>query len=768
MELRARPQWVMWRYEWSASGWTKVPYRDRDRKASSTDARTWHAFDAALFLYQRHNFDGIGYMFSPDDPYCGVDVDKCREPRTGALSTAAATILAELATYSEVSPSDTGVKAIGRATLTGHTRHVYTPPTSEQFGKIELYDRARFFTMTGRHEPSTPATIADMQEAIDALYARLFPVIAAAPASARRAPGEVPADDQIVIEKAMSAADGPLFARLWAGDTSGHRDDDSSADLALCNLLAFWCGPDRTRIDRLFRASGLFRAKWDERRGADTYGGMTIAKALDGRTAYYDWDRKPLIARIGKGSRQENTEDDASTIDPNDYPHTDTGNSRLFAVLQADELRHDHRRGEWLRWRGHWWGRDDDGHARRLTATIAERRAAAAATITDERDRKSAIKWAFQSQAKARRDALLAQSADEHPLTTSGADWDANPFLLGVANGILDLRTGALRPGQPDDRITMHSAVAYDATAPAPRWSRFLTEVFRGDDDLIAWLRRVAGYSLTGSIAEHVAFFCYGSGSNGKSTLLNVLGALMGDYAATTSFTTLERAERNDGSTVELAALAGKRLVTASETTEGKHINEARLKSLTSGDPITARFLYQNPFTFRPVLKLWLAVNHKPEVGDDSVGFWRRVRLIPFLARFEGQAADKGLEDALRAELPGIMSWAVQGCLDWQREGLGLPAAVADATSAYREESDPIAAFLAECCATGDHLIVRANALYKAYDTWAADQGQREKERLTTAKFGRRVGERFEKGRDGNGNFYRGLTVSQAWLDRDR
>jgi putative DNA primase/helicase len=438
------------------------------------------------------------------------------------------------------------------------------------------------------------------------------------------------------------------------------------------------------------------------------------------------------------------------------FPRTDAGNGELFAHLYGDRVRFDHRRKRWLVWAGHSWLDDNDAEVRRLAKTAVRHRYLHATTIEDLNERAAESRFAVASENRQRMDALLAQAQAEPPISDAGDFWDRDPWFLGVANGVVDLRTGALRDGFREDRITLHSPVRFEAEAGCARWLQFLNEVFGGDQELIDFIWRAVGYSLTGDTSEQCVFTCHGSGANGKSVFLNSLRAVAGSYAYNAPFSTFELDTRTSIPN-DLAALAGRRLVTASETNEGVRLNEGRLKAVTGCDPVTARFLHGEFFTFRPVAKLWLAVNHRPHVTDDSYGFWRRVRLIPFLQQFKGQAEDKNLAAHLVEDLPGILAWAVRGAVAWYERGLEPPTAVLNATESYRTESDPLAQFLQEQCVLEDGCVTAASAAYKAYGAWAAEQGMSERERLTSTAFGRRMASRFEKRHARSGNVYVGV-----------
>jgi P4 family phage/plasmid primase-like protien len=421
------------------------------------------------------------------------------------------------------------------------------------------------------------------------------------------------------------------------------------------------------------------------------------------------------------------------------FPLTETGDAEHFAYLNRDRVRYDHLRGRWLLFDGVRWAPQSSGEVDRLARDSVRARQMAAMKVRDDEPRKAMLNWAVKGEDRKRRTNLLALAQTEEMVTDPGDAWDLDPWLLGVPNGVVDLRTGELRPGRPEDRITMQAGAPFDPDARCPLWDRTLRDVFDGDEEMVAYVDRFLGYSLTGDCREEVLALCWGDGANGKGTLMNTVGRLLGDYADDLPFSALELSNRNSIPN-DIAKLVGKRFVTSSETSESRRLNAARVKALTGRDPMTARFLHREFFTFEPVAKFWLATNEKPVVRDTSTGFWRRINLIPFLRSF-ADAPDLRLKDKLREEGPGILARLVRGCLAWQKEGLRPPAAVVAATTEYRGESHPLARFLDECCVLAPEVRAGSGELFAAYRRWCGDA--REEHQLGRNTFGAALRERF-------------------------
>jgi putative DNA primase/helicase len=318
-------------------------------------------------------------------------------------------------------------------------------------------------------------------------------------------------------------------------------------------------------------------------------------------------------------------------------------------------------------------------------------------------------------------EALLELASTEPELALAPDDLDRDPWLFSCANGTLDLRSGELRESRPEDLITRGTDVAYDAEALCPRWLQFLAEVFDGDGELVDFKQRLIGYSLTGDTREQIVAVLQGAGNNGKDTLIKPLLRVLGDHGETSPMDTFtrvkERSVRND-----LARLHRARLVVASESTEGRRLDEATVKLVSGGGRVAARFLYGEFFEFTPQFKVWLITNHRPRVEGDDDAIWRRLRLIPFNVSFLGRE-DKELDAKLEKELPGIFAWAVRGCLEWQAHGLGLPTAVEEATREYRADEDVLGKFINERCVLEGE--VEPAPLRTAYEAFCTEIGEK-------------------------------------------
>lgn len=377
-----------------------------------------------------------------------------------------------------------------------------------------------------------------------------------------------------------------------------------------------------------------------------------------------------------------------------------------FAELYRNSLRYCHDTGAWFEWTGSVWRPNRTGMAYQWARELARKM-----SISEpDKVRYVVNKTSFASGVErfARSDPAFAVTAEV---------WDRDPFLLGTPNGTVDLHTGQLWPSDPMDGITKATAVAPTEMADCPLWLQFLDDATGGDADLIRFLRQWCGYCLTGAIREHALVFIHGPGGNGKSVFLNVLTAIMNAYAGTAAMDTFT-ASKNDKHPTDLAMLRGARLVTASETEEGRAWAEARIKQITGGDPITARFMRQDFFTFTPQFKLTIVGNHQPVLKNVDEAARRRFNIVPFTRK--PARPDPQLEGKLKAEYPAILRWMIQGCLDWQEHGLVRPASVMAATEDYFVEQDLFGQWLEEECEVDVENMSRWEPTTELFASWAA------------------------------------------------
>jgi putative DNA primase/helicase len=381
-----------------------------------------------------------------------------------------------------------------------------------------------------------------------------------------------------------------------------------------------------------------------------------------------------------------------------------------------------------MTWDGATWRYDEAETVQRMFSDLARTCLREAADIENEGHRKAAVAHAMRLQSRNAAENALALARSFPGISAKVSDMDADPFLLGVANGVVDLRTGAFRPGQREDLITRRSPVAFDPSATCPRWKRFMVEIMLGDAELIDYLQRAIGYSFTGAMWEQVFFFLFGGGSNGKSVFLETIQSVAGEYRskASSSLLTTGAHDHAKDPRNELAELPGVRFLTSPEV-EGKcRLNEGVVKDITGGDTLRGEAKYKGGFNFRPTCKLWMFGNHKPAIDGTDRGIWRRVRLIPFAASFEGKAKDETLTETLRDELPGILNWVIAGAMTWSERGLrDVPAKVSHAVADYKESEDVLGLFLRACLRERSASSVKKRAVYERFQSWSSENGHR-------------------------------------------
>lgn len=742
-ELKRCPQWVCWQSEpdpKSHSGIKKIPINAHTGgQAMSNNPDTWCDFKTAVRASR--NYSGIGFMFSGSG-YFGVDLDDCFPEIEGYLrgeKNFVSDFADGLGSYTELSQSCHGLHIICRGSL---------PEGARRKGKFEMYDKGRYFIMTGNPlDPDNVKPVADCTESIKFLHEKYL--------SSKPAPRPVSATAQFsvnpvnmavseILEKAFASKSGEKFRKLYSGDFSDY-PSQSEADMAFCNMLAFWCGRDISKMDDIFRQSGLMRDKWDRKQSGSTYGKIMLKKAvLKCQEVYNPQKNDNYFLSVGGTSMKMHTLDD-------------TGNAQRMYDLCGDVMRYCYTDRRWLSYQDGKWLYDAKGGVFVWADRVLESMKKELKLWAEHEggamfeDYKKHMKKTRSNNSKK---AMVKEM--EHLVAVSPNELDADRLLVNVKNGVLNLRDFTVTEHKPDFLMTRMLGTSMPESPKRPeKWLNFLHQIFSCDKELIRYIQKALGYSLSGDTSEQCAFFLYGTGRNGKSTFLEVVRKIMGDYATNIQPESIMVKSSTNNANSDIARLKGARFVTSAEPNEGMRLNEGLLKQLTGDDMITARKLYGDEFEFRPEFKLWMATNHKPTIRGTDLGIWRRIHIIPFCVTIPEEVVDKNLPFKLMQELPDILAWIVEGYKLWKTEGLRKLKVIADAVEEYRNEMDVISAFLAS-----DYVVqggeVKAQALYAVYCQWCSESNEY---KMSSTKFGREIAKRYSKKRSNGNTLYLGISL---------
>lgn len=733
-ELKKLKQWVCWHQD----KLPRNPYTGGN--AQSNNKETWSDFDTAIKALDKYHFDGIGFMFA--NGYFGVDLDKCLD-NTDFIDEFVET----LQSYTEISRSGNGIHIICKGTL---------PDGARRRGNVEMYSSGRYFIMTGKLYNPNYTEIKDCTESIKLLHNKYL--YTEKPQVAPRVIQKLDMDDNEIVDKARNCRTGSLFQLLYSGNWQGVYNSQSEADLALCNHLAFWTQKDAAQMDRIFRTSGLYRDKWDSKRGAYTYGETTIQKAITNCVEVYEPKYESDDTSLAVGVFRSG--DSKLDFPKNVYDMTDTGNAQRLRNKYVGNIKYSYIQKEWYYWTGKVWQVDNSGEIKKLADVIIDDMKKEAfradGDIQDE-----LLKWCNRTASSKGKTNMITETQHLEGIPVQPDEFDAYTDYINCQNGIVNLRTGELLPHDSNFMMTRICYTDYDTTCGEPKlWLKFLNDVCNGDKELINYLQKCVGYSLSGSIREQCAFFIYGIGNNGKSTFLDTISDLMGTYASNVQPETIMVKKNDGGANSDIARLKSSRFVTSVEPNEGVRLNEGLVKQLTGGDKVTCRFLYGKEFEYVPEFKIWIGTNHKPTIRGTDVGIWRRIKLIPFEVNIPKDKVDKTLKYKLRKELPQIFNWAVQGCIKWQQEGLELPKCVQEATKEYKAEMDILTNFMEQCVEI-DYKSpepIMAPQLFNLYTVWAQKNNEYQ---MTSRKFYTEIAKKVpEKTRIHEGVCYKGIKLN--------
>ena len=780
--LRERSQWVCWQYLVRGAKQTKCPMQSSGAgRASSTDPSTWSSFEEAIDACRASDrFAGVGFVFTPDDPFTGVDLDDCID-ENGGLVASAQEIVDSLNSYTEISPSGRGVKVF----IVGAKAAGVGCRTSKVVGfkQIEMYSSKRFFTITGRHVASTPLLVEDCQSQLDVLCSRFW-------RQQKRLsspnPALVPAgfegDDNGLIEQAFAARSGDRFRRLWSGDTSGHADDDSAADLALCNMLAFWTGRDAERMDRLFRRSGLYREKWDQRRGDRTYGQMTIHKAIDDCSEVYSPHRRrdeqsdePLTSDAINEAPEEEPEFVAPGQRDPDSDRLVLSPRRSLPTAEA-YIREFHQHvegrtlysyaGLLLEWRENRYRQvENEAIKHRLQPWLHK----ALRYIVSKRTGLLEL-VDFESNPATVKQALdTIQSFSHLPATTIVPSWLGDrrdrPTVLEILpckTANVHIPTGGIIAATPTLFTINALDFDYDPNAESPeRWIRFLKQLWEDDLESIGLLQEWFGYCLTADTTQQKMLLLVGPRRSGKGTIGRVLTHLVGAgnvVGPTTS---------SLAGAFGLQPLIDKSLAIVSDARfKGESVGAVveRLLCVSGEDTLTIDRKFLGSVSLKLPTRFMFLTNELPRLNDVSTALAGRFLVLRLSRSFYGQE-DIALTRQLLAELPGVLLWAIEGWKRLNERGCFLqPASSQEAICDLEDLASPVSAFLRQRCVVSAGRRAMIDDLYQAWQMWCEQDGRT----LVTSKqtFGRDLTAAAPgiKRRRGTGmtSFYEGIGLEGA------
>lgn len=805
-EIKSMKRWVCF------NKIDKIPRNPMNGGYASVDkSYTWTTFNVALLGCVKYNFDGLGFMLG--EGLVGIDLDNHIDEKTGKsplsdeeFKKLINEFVSNIDSYAELSQSGQGVHIICKAHL---------PEGNKKSPTVEMYDTNRYFAMSGNVVNDMPIECREAE-----LYKLWEKYLGKSEFTRKETDytkslnngamhfGEMYQEvtdnllslsDNEIIEKIQSSKNGVEFIRLYNGDMSEYSDDHSAADMALCQILAFWCARNKSQMDRIFRTSALMRPKWDARRGKDTYGNITLDNAINSASDVFTPSNKKSnifsqVAQANKIIINNNESAVLMNLDENGdpifnskkifkhYSLTDTGNAERFYDYFGNLFRWNKKNKNFMFWTGKTWINDDGNLIAKKYADIIVKILKEEVDDYDEQI-KEAVKNGQDEEAKdlktfqeaarknmtrvansAGKEAMLKELQHLHGLPCTNTDFDMNPELLNTDSGVVDLRTGEIKPF--DAKLMLSKNTNCKVSFEEPKtWLKFLNDIFqRGKQEetqeIIDCIQMCLGYSLSGLTTEQCMFMLYGDGSNGKSTYVETIQKLMGDYAATTPSKTLMSSKfEGSGKQFSLAKLNGARYVSTGETGQGGKLEEETVKIMTGSDKISAAFKGKDEFDFYPQFKVWMSTNHKPNIRGTDKGIWRRIFLFPFERSFSEKEKDKDMPFKLAKEIPSILGWCIRGYIKYIECGKNIakPKCLEEALSEYKSEMDVITRFINYQCQNFPNYQTSANDLYQNYKRWALDDNEYVMPQSDFSKS--MISKGYEKKRKSEGFVYIGIKL---------
>lgn len=752
-ELKQLDNWCVWKFENRNGKRTKIPFNAATGEfAKSNDKSTWSSYETAV---NAEGVDGIGFFFEP--PYLGVDIDDIdddlhRFKQGDKLDNIVSEFNEAFKSYTEVSPSGNGLHIIVKGKIPGSRRRK---------GNIEMYDSGRFFTMTGKNIGKYKDVTEVSEQVFKTIYNKYLPDNTIKYPTTNNYQENIHNLSEIdVINEIYKSKQAKLFDDLMKGNYEPYYTSHSEADMALANILAFWCAKDYSQMDSIFRQSNLYRDKWDEKRKNSTYGEQTLFKAINEVNNIYtpkqEKEENPLryaLSHIFDAEKKDK-----------EYPirsYDDTGNADRFIDRYGHLYKHSYITNKFYIYDGQKWKVDDRGAIRKLIDEMIENikneKVLHSEDVTEEEAREAFQKYYKKTRGTQSKKNIMNELM--HRKTVTPDEFDKDDMLLNVANGYIDLTSRELYKHDINRMFSQIANTDYSEKMQPSVWLDFLNDIFAGDKAIIRYIQKALGYSLTGSTREQVMFILFGKGRNGKSIFVETIAEILGDYSNNMQAKSL-MVKKNDNVNTDIARLSKARFVTSSEPNEGFRFDEGLIKQITGGDKVTARFLYAEEFEYTPKFKIWVSTNHKPIIRGTDDGIWRRLVLIPFDVQIPEEKVDKDLKYKLLREAPAILNWMAEGAYMWMREGLELPEKLKDAGQTYRTEMDVVEQFIQEKCKRAEGVKETGKALYEEYKKWADENNEY---KMDKNKFGKKLKEKFRSKRMTNGVNYLGIELVEKY-----
>ncbi|MDY0104271.1 MAG: phage/plasmid primase, P4 family [Lentimicrobium sp.] len=727
-ELKQNALFCTWRLEPNG----KVPYNPVTKmRAKSNNSNTFHPFNTILkYLADYYAIDdkgkpigglGLGIF----NGYSAIDIDHCVE-RDGKLSELATDIIDYCHTYTEYSPSGTGVRLIFKTpTIINKETHYIN---NQNLG-LEIYisdNTNKFVTLTGNIIHGYDIAELDITYIVNKYMLKRDVKISALN-------GYVDTDEvDIKIKNKMRVS--AKFREIWNKQAPGDGADESETDMILCNMLADVFDGNYAEIEEAFSNSPYFQSKDDKHKN----------KWLV-RTDYREETIKKAISRYHQNKLEQLAE----------FELNDTGNAHRLAANFREQIKYNVDNKQWMTYNGKYWQHDVYGQVKNYAEILIEEMKQDA--IIAQGDYKKQILGNIKRvMSSGGKEAMIRETQHLKDIPVTNADFDTEPHYFNTPSGVVNLITGEILPHEKHMMLSRYTDIAPEKGTPK-LWLKFLTEIFDGNAELIEYIQRVLGYAMTAYTKEQAMFIFLGDGANGKSLLLETFSKIMGTYATTSSVDILVERKQHVANMSEIARLARIRTVVTDETEMGDKLRESGIKSMTSDyGYITARFLYGNEFVFKPEFKIFMATNHRPIIRGTDHGIWRRIKIIPFNRVIPDDKQDRRLGEKLTTEYGKILNWLIDGAIKWYQDGLKEPRMISESVKEYRSEMDLVQKWITDNCETDPSYFESANVLFNNITQYIESNKEF---RMSNTLFGRNMSKKFEKVRQSGVTIYKGIRL---------